>query len=200
MKYIPIYKSYIDAVAKLNPEDRLIIYEAIFEYGFTGKEPEFDNPYLEMGWELVKPNLDNNIKNLNKNIENGKKGGRPKKKSKIEPKVESKSDSVTTPQPEVVEEAQTKVEDNSDDDSHVTDDVTSDNTNVEYAEMCTLMNGVEVGVRAEYIEIWHQIKERRGTMRRMKKNTGQFSFDMQLKEEIENIKNNEEFINNYTND
>jgi hypothetical protein len=75
-----MYKSYIDAVAKLTPEDRLVIYEAIFEYGFTGVEPTFDNPYLEMGWNLVKPNLVNNIANLEKNIKNGKKGGRPPKK------------------------------------------------------------------------------------------------------------------------
>ncbi len=80
IKYVPMYKSYIDAVAKLTPEDRLVIYEAIFEYGFTGIEPIFDNPYLEMGWNLVKPNLVNNIANLEKNIKNGKKGGRPPKK------------------------------------------------------------------------------------------------------------------------
>jgi hypothetical protein len=77
--YVPMYKSYIDAVAKLTPEDRLAIYEAIFEYGFTGIEPKFDNPYLEMGWNLVKPNLVNNISRVKSNQENGKKGGRPKK-------------------------------------------------------------------------------------------------------------------------
>jgi hypothetical protein len=77
--YVPMYKSYIDAVAKLSPEDRLAIYEAIFEYGFTGIEPKFDNPYLEMGWNLVKPNLINNISRVKSNQENGKKGGRPPK-------------------------------------------------------------------------------------------------------------------------
>jgi len=81
IKYIPMYKSYIDAVAKLTPEDRLAIYEAIFEYGFTGVEPKFDNPYLEMGWNLVKPNLVNNIANMEKNAKNGAKGGRPKKET-----------------------------------------------------------------------------------------------------------------------
>lgn len=80
IKYIPMYKSYIDAVSKLSPEDRLIIYEAIFEYGFTGVEPVFENPYLEMGWNLVKPNLVNNISNLKKQASNGSKGGRPSKK------------------------------------------------------------------------------------------------------------------------
>jgi hypothetical protein len=78
--YVPMYKSYIDAVAKLTSEDRLAIYEAIFEYGFTGIEPTFDNPYLEMGWNLVKPNLVNNISRVKSNQENGKKGGRPSKK------------------------------------------------------------------------------------------------------------------------
>lgn len=83
IKYIPMYKSYIDAVAKLNDIDRLAIYEAIFNYGFTGEEPKFDNPYLEMGWNLVKPNLVNNINNAIKNQENGKKGGRPKKSNEV---------------------------------------------------------------------------------------------------------------------
>ena len=79
IKYIPMYKSYIDAVAQLNNEDRLAIYEAIFNYGFTGEEPTFENPYLAMGWNLVKPNLVNNINNAIKNQKNGNKGGRPKK-------------------------------------------------------------------------------------------------------------------------
>lgn len=84
IKYIPMYKSYIDAVAQLSNEDRLEFYEAIYSYGFTGIEPTFKNPYLKMGWDLVKPNLDNNINNVIKNQENGKKGGRPVKVNKIE--------------------------------------------------------------------------------------------------------------------
>jgi hypothetical protein len=79
--YIPMYKSYITAVEGLNELDRLAIYEAIFNYGFTGEEPEFDNPYLQMGWQLVKPNLVNNITKMKSNQKNGKKGGRPKKQS-----------------------------------------------------------------------------------------------------------------------
>lgn len=90
LSYVPMYKSYIDAVAKLTPEDRLVIYEAIFEYGFTNIEPTFDNPYLEMGWNLVKPNLVNNINRMrkNKSASNGKNGGRPKKADiTIQPKI-----------------------------------------------------------------------------------------------------------------
>jgi hypothetical protein len=111
IKYIPMYKSYIDAVAQLNNEDRLAIYEAIFNYGFTGEEPTFENPYLAMGWNLVKPNLVNNINNAIKNQKNGNKGGRPKKindgvepskpsteKEALEPKIISK------PIPEVQKE------------------------------------------------------------------------------------------------
>ena len=84
IKYIPMYKSYIDAVAQLSNEDKLEFYEAIFSYGFTGIEPTFQNPYLKMGWNLVKPNLDNNINTVLKNQENGKKGGRPAKVNKVE--------------------------------------------------------------------------------------------------------------------
>lgn len=103
LSYVPMYKSYIDAVAKLTPEDRLVIYEAIFEYGFTGTEPTFDNPYLEMGWNLVKPNLVNNIKRMqkNKSAANGAKGGRPKKVVEIKqelPKETPKALSTKTEQ------------------------------------------------------------------------------------------------------
>jgi hypothetical protein len=110
LKYIPMYKSYIDAVAKLTPEDRLVIYEAIFEYGFTGTEPTFDNPYLQMGWNLVKPNLVNNIANMAKNAKNGSKGGRPKKVEEVKqeaPKESTKAPSTKSEEliPEPKEEA-----------------------------------------------------------------------------------------------
>jgi len=120
IKYIPMYKSYIDAVAQLNNEDRLAIYEAIFNYGFTGEEPTFENPYLAMGWNLVKPNLVNNINNAIKNQKNGNKGGRPKKiNDGVEPSKPStenkapESTIITQPIPEVhVEEIVSKKEDN----------------------------------------------------------------------------------------
>ena len=111
IKFIPMYKSYIDAVSTLTPEDRLIIYEAIFEYGFTGEEPIFDNPYLKMGWDLIKPNLDNNIKNHLKNTKNGKKGGRPRKtpkapttstESETPKSIKIKNDAVAPEKEEVV--------------------------------------------------------------------------------------------------
>ena len=98
IKYIPMYRSYIDAVSKLTPEDRLVIYEAIFEYGFTGVEPTFDNPYLEMGWNLVKPNLVNNISNMEKQAKNGAKGGRPKKKTTTVSKTPTKVSEVVIPE------------------------------------------------------------------------------------------------------
>jgi hypothetical protein len=125
IKYIPMYKSYIDAVAQLNNEDRLAIYEAIFTYGFTGVEPTFDNPYLAMGWNLVKPNLVNNINNAIKNQENGKKGGRPKKSNDVvessKPSTEKEAPQVTIstqPIPEVqVEEKVSEIKDNEVNDS-----------------------------------------------------------------------------------
>jgi hypothetical protein len=92
IKYIPMYKSYIDAVALISSnEDKLAFYEAIFNYGFTGVEPTFNNPYLSMSWCLVKPNIDNNINNVLKNQENGKKGGRPIKNKVIneQPSIEN---------------------------------------------------------------------------------------------------------------
>lgn len=218
-KTVVVYVSFYDAYKKIKSlELRDRFFQGMMEYGLNGIEPDFeDNELLDVAWATYKPNVDANVKRYQRAVESGRKssGNRnPKKKketpTKVEPKVESKvvekpieepssTDEVYVSEVEVVEEVPTKAEDNSDNDSYATDEVTSDNTNGDYAEMYTLWNGVEVGVCTEDVEIWNQIKKRIGTMRRIKKNNSQITFDMQLKEEIENIKNKDEIINNYIN-
>ncbi len=77
LKYVAFYKNYLEAFKNHAPEFRLAIYEAIFDYGFTGIEPQFNDSNLTMAWSLIKPNIDSNITRIKANQENGKKGGRP---------------------------------------------------------------------------------------------------------------------------
>lgn len=76
-----IYKSYLTAGQYIsNKSDRVDYYEAIFNYGFDGKEPKL-KPNLRAMFELIKPQIDAN----NKRYENGKKGGRPKRPKDMSP-------------------------------------------------------------------------------------------------------------------
>ena len=73
------YKSFYDAIKKIPKEYQLEIYNAIFEYSFTGKKPEELSDIAEAIFMLIKPNIDSSQKKYNASVENGKKGGRPPK-------------------------------------------------------------------------------------------------------------------------
>lgn len=70
-----IYKSFYEAIKDLPDEDRLVLMDAIMEYGLYGIEPEGLSPVPKCVFTLIKPQLDAN----NRKYENGKKGGRPRK-------------------------------------------------------------------------------------------------------------------------
>ena len=55
----------------MSKQNRLAFYDAIIEYGISGKEPQDLNKTVLQCWLLVKPQLDSN----NKKYEDGKKGG-----------------------------------------------------------------------------------------------------------------------------
>jgi hypothetical protein len=79
------YKSFYDAVEGLQTNDeKLKMYNAIFEYCLFEVEPKFDG-VLKIIWTLIKPQLDSNIKKR----ENGKLGGAPRgnKNAKKQPKT-----------------------------------------------------------------------------------------------------------------
>ena len=70
-----IYKSFYEAIKDLPGEDRLVLMDAIMEYGLYGVEPTGLSPVQKCIFTLVKPQMDAN----NRKYENGKKGGRPRK-------------------------------------------------------------------------------------------------------------------------
>lgn len=70
--------SYYEAVRDLPDEERLVIYDAIIDYGF-GNEVQNLPPLLNGYFLLMKPSIEKSIRFENKQIENGRKGGRPPK-------------------------------------------------------------------------------------------------------------------------
>ena len=71
------FRNYFEIIRYLKPEEKIKLYDAIFEYMFEDKEPELEN-LLKGIWINIKMPLDNS----KKNIENGGKGGRPKTEEK----------------------------------------------------------------------------------------------------------------------
>jgi len=73
IKGFTFYENYYDIIKYLNDDDKLKMYNSIFEYMFENKEPKLDG--LNLGiWNNIKMPL-NTTKN---NITNGTKGGAPK--------------------------------------------------------------------------------------------------------------------------
>lgn len=77
-----MYRSFINSIRNLKPQDFKDCVLALADYAFEGKEYDGENPVVTMYMELVKPQVDAN----NARYENGKKGGRPpKEKQEDEP-------------------------------------------------------------------------------------------------------------------
>ena len=75
---LTFYRSFYEAIKNLNQEQRLQLYDAIFQYQFENKIIQFDDPILNSFWTLIQPNIDaSNSKKLA-----GAKGGRPSSKNK----------------------------------------------------------------------------------------------------------------------
>jgi uncharacterized phage protein (TIGR02220 family) len=70
---IIFYKSFVEALKELPDDDRLKLYDAIFEFGIYGNEPELSGIDAAV-FKLVRPQIEAN----NRKYENGIKGGRPK--------------------------------------------------------------------------------------------------------------------------
>ena len=69
-----VYKSFYGLFKLLPDTDRLKMFEAVFEYGFNGDIPSFDNCTAQAIWDAIYPQLRAN----NARWENGCKGGAPK--------------------------------------------------------------------------------------------------------------------------
>lgn len=193
IKYIPMYKSYIDAVAQLPNEDRLAIYEAIFNYGFTGEEPTFDNPYLLMGWNLVKPNLVNNINNAIKNQENGKKGGRPKKSNDVS---ETSTTSIENKPLETTISIEDIIEDQVEE---IVSEIEDNNTNSVNVFQLTNREIQKMGYSDEKIGHWvipnaylpyiHLIKDYKGIINSLTREYSQLNFEVELSKRLKEYAN-----------
>ena len=80
------YKSFYQAINKLDTETQAEVYNAIFSYALDDKEPDNLSKMANVVFTLIKPQIDaNNLRRENgkKGAEFGKKGGRPKKENPI---------------------------------------------------------------------------------------------------------------------
>ena len=75
--------SYYEAIRGLPDAERLMMYDAIVQYGIEGELPELP-PILNAAFLFCKPNIDSSKSRYFDSVENGKKGGRPRTKEKQE--------------------------------------------------------------------------------------------------------------------
>lgn len=90
---IVFYKSFIDALKELPDNDRLELYDAIFDFGIYGNEPKLSGIKSAV-FTLIRPQIEAN----NRKYENGVKGGRPKNQIETKPKPNN-NQSITKTKP-----------------------------------------------------------------------------------------------------
>lgn len=90
--------SYYEVVRDLPDKERLIMYDAIADYGF-GNDPGELPPVLKQFFRLMIPSIDGSIRFEEKQRENGKKGGRPRKKTQNNPTETQKNPDESQPEP-----------------------------------------------------------------------------------------------------
>lgn len=56
-----IYRSFIEAIRELSPEDQLNAYNAIMDYALDGKEPDIKGPAMAV-FRMARPQIDANTK------------------------------------------------------------------------------------------------------------------------------------------
>ena len=74
------YRSFQEAIDEADKDTQLAIYRAISNYALDKIEPTFENPYANIMWKLIKPQLDANwqrFENGFKGASHGYKGGNP---------------------------------------------------------------------------------------------------------------------------
>lgn len=69
-------ESFHEAIRPLKESDRLKMYDAVFDYGFSGILPELP-PHLRGYFSLIKPVIDSSKKRYTAAVKNGAKGGAP---------------------------------------------------------------------------------------------------------------------------
>ena len=87
-----VYKSFYDLMALLKPNQKLKMYESIFEYGIYGKEPTFHDNVSKAVWNGILPLLKKNQKKYENGLkgkDGGSLGGRPKKETQASENYET---------------------------------------------------------------------------------------------------------------
>lgn len=74
-----ILPSYYEALRNLPDDTRLSLYDAMLDFGFTGKEPDNLNAIEMAIFSLMRPNIESSVEKYEAQYKNGCKGGRPKK-------------------------------------------------------------------------------------------------------------------------
>lgn len=93
--YFPFFVSYHEGIKDLPDSERLLIYDAIVNYGLYGNVIENMTQITKLAFEFAKPTLDSSRKRRLINTENGKNGGRPKGSGKKPTGYENENPSVS---------------------------------------------------------------------------------------------------------
>lgn len=121
------YLSFYEAIRELPESEKLKAYEMIFDYAFSGKEPE-ERGIASAVFKLIKPQIDANNKRYENGVkggEYGKLGGRPKT-----PKKPQENPKETPKKPQANAEETPNVNDNDNVNVNVNDNVNAnDNAN-----------------------------------------------------------------------
>ena len=85
-----LLSSYYEAIRPLPDEERLMLYDAVWDFGFLGEEPENLPPLVNAVFIGLRENIRNSVRHYEKQTENGRKGGRP-------PKTQNPTETQTKP-------------------------------------------------------------------------------------------------------
>jgi hypothetical protein len=93
-----LHKHYYEAIKVLNNEQKGLMFEALCQYAFEGKEPTNADPVIIMGFSFFKAQIDSDLLKVKQkgiqNAENGKKGGRPRKSQAISEELKSNDEEI----------------------------------------------------------------------------------------------------------
>ena len=81
------YRSFYDSINALDESMQLEVYQALAEYGLSGKIKDDLSPITKALLTAMIPTIDNANKRYVASVQNGKKGGRPKKNKEVKEEV-----------------------------------------------------------------------------------------------------------------
>lgn len=99
-----VYNSFMNTANRFEDKERLMLYDAIFAYGFNEIEPDFSNASastrfaLEVAFQQIQPSIASSIANIEKAKKRGEKGGAPfgnKNAQKLNPGKEVDSETTS---------------------------------------------------------------------------------------------------------